>query len=125
MTAVAGKFGKATTVHSTAKFPAPKDLPPPHTMFSASPNLPPPHPEADHDIFYSPAEEAKSACVNAELAEDLYTIFGVLNLVGSGKTFHFTSLHFTSYHFISLHFVFTSFYFRAFTRGISYGGGGI
>ena len=55
-----GKAAKATIVHSTAKFPAPKRLPPPSTLFSVAPKLPPAHPEADHDLYYVPAEANKS-----------------------------------------------------------------
>lgn len=81
--AVCGFTSKATTVHSTAKFPGPKQLPPSITLFSTLNKLGSAVPEPEDDVVYIPAEPKKSAAMNAELTEELYTIFGVLNLVGS------------------------------------------
>jgi len=81
--AVRSFTSKATTVHSTAKFPGPKQLPSSITLFSTLAKLGSTVPEPQDDVVYLPAEPKKSAALSAELTDDLYTIFGVLNLVGS------------------------------------------
>ena len=78
---------KATTIFSTAKFPAPKYLPPPHTFFSKDiSQIPLVYPEPEDDVYYAPAELKRSSLCNPELSEELTTIYGVLNYYGSGTT---------------------------------------
>jgi len=43
----------------------------------------PTFPEPDDNVVYFPAEPKKSAVLSSELTEDLYTIFGQLNQIGS------------------------------------------
>ena len=59
---------KATTVFSTSKFPAPKNLPPPHTIFSQNISQTViTYPEAEDDLYYGPADSKKSSLFNPEL----------------------------------------------------------
>ena len=58
--AVMGRAAKATIVHSTAKFPSPKRIRPPETLFSIKSTLLPPYPEADDNTDYKPSEPNKS-----------------------------------------------------------------
>jgi hypothetical protein len=67
---------KATTVFSTAKFPAPKNLPPPHTIFSQNISQSViTFPEAEDELFYAPAEAKKAALFNHELTGILVFLF--------------------------------------------------
>ena len=74
---------KATTVFSTAKFPAPKKLPAYPTLFSQMANMPPVHREANEDTRYFPADPEKSLVGNDEATDDNLLLLTRLNVHGS------------------------------------------
>jgi len=75
----------ATTVFSTAKFPASKTLPLHATLYDDEtiPNMPNPHRALDDDVQYQCADPKKSSIANEELTGELYTLLSRLNSCGT------------------------------------------
>jgi hypothetical protein len=74
---------RATTVFSTAKFPAPKQLPLYPSLFSQVTDMPNPCRSAEDEKQYLIAESKRCAATNDALSEDLYLILGRLNSHGT------------------------------------------
>ena len=74
---------KATTVFSTAKFPAPKKLPAYPTLFSQMAHMSPVHRQADEETRYFPADPEKSLVGNNEATDDNLLLLTRLNVHGS------------------------------------------
>lgn len=73
----------AITVFSTAKFPAPKELPPYSTLYDNMNAMPSPHRPFDDDIIYDPAEPRQSVVGNKELSQEVFLLYSRLNAYGS------------------------------------------
>lgn len=75
---------RATTVFSTAKYPAPKELPQQSTMFSIlGEEIDSPYPDIIDDVHYLPAEPKKSSIGNADLTSEILLVFSRLNKHGT------------------------------------------
>lgn len=74
---------RATTVFSTAKFPAPKSLPAYPTLFSQSTDMPAPFRPVNDEVRYLPPNPRKSVIQDKELLSEVQLITGRLNSYGS------------------------------------------
>jgi hypothetical protein len=73
----------ATTIFSTAKFPAPKKLPAYPTLLSQVANMPDPHRDVEDDVAYYPPSAKQSVVGNAEATEESLLLLSRLNAHGS------------------------------------------
>ena len=74
---------RATTVFSTAKFPAPKSLPAYPTLFSQTTDMPAPFRPVNDEVRYLPPNPRKSVIQDKELLSEVHLITGRLNSYGS------------------------------------------
>ena len=74
---------KATTIFSTAKFPAPRKLPGYPTLFSQMAALPSAHREAVDDVHYYPPDASKSIVGNDATTEENLLLLTRMNQHGS------------------------------------------
>ena len=73
----------AITVFSTAKFPAPKELPSYPTLYDNMHTMPSPYRPIDDEIIYDPAEPRQSVVGNRELSQEVSLLYSRLNAYGS------------------------------------------
>lgn len=73
----------ATTIFSTAKFPAPKKLPAYPTLLSKVTVMDPPHRDAEDDTVYYPGMAKQSLVANPDAADESLLLLSRLNAHGS------------------------------------------